>query len=51
MDTPTTRAKTVEMERLRVLENQCKKREELIAAYSEEAFISKVEWAQSQGHC
>ena len=48
VDTPTTRARAVEMERLRVLANQCKQREDLIAAYSEETFLRMVEWAQSQ---
>ena len=49
MDTPTTRARAVEMERLQVLANQCKQREDLIAAYSEETFLRMVQWAQSQG--
>ena len=49
VDTPTTRARAVEMERLRVSANQCKQREDLIAAYSEETFLRMVEWAQSQG--
>ena len=50
VDTPTTRARAAEMERLHVLANQCKQREDLAAAYSEETFLRMVEWAQSQGH-
>ena len=50
VDTPTTRARAVEMEKLCVLASQCKQREDLAAAYSEETFLRIVEWAPSQGH-
>ena len=49
VDTPTTRARAVEMERLRVLASHCKQREDLAPAYLEEIFLRMLEWAQSQG--
>ena len=50
VDTPTTRARAVEMERLHVLATQCQQREALAPAYWEETFLRLVEWAQSRGH-
>ena len=50
VDTPTTRARAVEMERLHVLATQCQEREILTPAYRDEIFLRLVEWAQSQGH-
>ena len=50
VDTPTTRARAVEMERLHVLATQCQQREALAPAYLEETFLRLVEWAQSGGH-
>ena len=49
VDTPTTRARAVEMERLRALASHCKQREDLAPAYLEETFLRMLEWAQSQG--
>ena len=51
VDTPTTRARAVEMERLHVLATQCQQREALAPAYWEETFLRLVEWAQSGGQC
>ena len=50
VDTPTTRARAVEMERLHELASQCQQREALAPAYWEETFLRLVEWAQSRGH-
>ena len=50
VNTPTTRASAVEIERLHILANECKQREDLATAYSEETFLRMVEWAQSQGN-
>ena len=50
VNTPTTRARAVEMERLHVLACQCRQREPLAPAYREETFLRMVEWAESQGH-
>ena len=51
VDTPTTRARAVEMQRLHLLAGHCQQREALAPAYREETFIRLVEWAQSQsGH-
>ena len=51
VDTPTTRARAVEMERLHVLATQRQQREALAPAYWEETFLRLVEWAQSGGQC
>ncbi|KAL9956688.1 hypothetical protein ACROYT_G038207 [Oculina patagonica] len=48
VNTPTTRARAAEMERLQVLAYECTQREALAAAYHEETFLRLVEWAQSQ---
>ena len=50
VDTPTTRAGAVEMERLYVLTTQCQQREALAPASWEERFLRLVEWAQSRGY-
>ena len=50
VDTPTTRARAVEIERLRVLATQCWQRRVLAPAYREETFLRLIEWAQSQSH-
>ena len=50
VNTATTRARAVEMERLRVLANQCQQRETLAPEYCQETFLRMVEWAQSRGH-
>ena len=51
VDTPTTRAKAVEIERLHVfIATQSRQRGLLAPAYREETFLSLVEWAQSQDH-
>ena len=50
VDTPTTRARAVEIERLHVLATQCRQRRVLAPAYREETFLRLVEWAQSQSH-
>ena len=50
VNTPTTRARTVQMERLRVLATRCQEREMLTPAYRDEIFLRLVEWAQSQSH-
>ena len=50
VNTPTTRARAVEMERLHVLANQCQEREILTPAYRDTIFLRLVEWAQSQRH-
>ena len=47
VNTPTTRARAVEMERLRELASRCQERENLAPAYWEETFLRLVEWAQS----
>ena len=49
-NSPTTRARAVEMERLHLLASQCRQREPLAPAYREETFLTMVEWAESQGH-
>ncbi|XP_078350740.1 uncharacterized protein LOC144635515 [Oculina patagonica] len=49
VNTPTTRARAVEMERLHVLATQCRQREDLAPAYLENTFSQLVEWAQSPG--
>ncbi|XP_073231632.1 uncharacterized protein [Porites lutea] len=48
VDTPTTRARAVEIERLHALATQCRQRRVLAPAYREETFLGLVEWAQSQ---
>ena len=50
VDTPTTRARAVEIERLHVLATQCRQRRVLAPAYREETFLRLIEWAQSQSH-
>ena len=50
VNTPTTRARAVEMERLHVLATQCQQRADLAPLYREETFLRLVEWAQSQSH-
>ena len=50
VDTPTTRARAVEIERLHVLATQCRQRRVLAPAYREETFLRLKEWAQSQDH-
>ena len=50
VNTPTTRARTVEMERLHVLATQSQEREILTPAYRDGIFLRLVEWAQSQSH-
>ena len=50
VDTPTTRARAVEMERLHVLSGQCQQQEILTPAYREQTFLRLLEWAQSQHH-
>ena len=50
VDTPTTRARAVEIERLHVLATQSRQRRVLAPAYREETFLRLVEWAQSQDH-
>ena len=50
VDTPTTRARAVEIERLHVLATQSRQRRVLAPAYREETFLRLIEWAQSQSH-
>ena len=50
VDTPTTRARAVEIERLHVLATQCRQRRVLGPAYREETFLRLKEWAQSRSH-
>ena len=50
VDTPTTRAREVEIERVHVLATQCRQRRALSSAYREETFLRLIEWAQSQSH-
>ena len=50
VNTPTTRARAVEMERLHVLATQCQQRADLAPLYRDETFLRLVEWAQSQSH-
>ena len=51
VDTPTTRARAVEIERLHVfIATQCRQRKLLAPAYREATFLRLVEWAQSQDH-
>ena len=50
VDTPTTQARAVEMERLHVLAGQCQLQEILTPAYQEQTFLRLLEWAQSQSH-
>ena len=50
VDTPTTRAREMEIERLHVLATQCQQRRILAPAYREEAFLRLVDWAQSQSY-
>jgi len=50
VNTPTTRARAVEMERLHILATQCQQREILTPAYWDGIFLRLVEWAQSQSH-
>ena len=47
VNTPTARARAVEMERLHTLACECPQREALAAAYRAETFFRLVEWAQS----
>jgi len=50
VNTPTTRARAVEMERLHVLATQCQEREMSTPAYRDGIYLRLVEWAQSQSH-
>ena len=50
VDTPTTRAREMDIERLRVSATQCRQRRILAPANREETFLRLVEWAQSQSH-
>ena len=50
VDTPTTRAREMEIERLHVLATQCRQRRILAPAYREETFLRLVDWAQSQSY-
>ena len=50
VETATTRARAVEIERLHVLVTQCRQRRVLALAYREQTFLRLVEWAQSQDH-
>ena len=50
VNTPTTCARAVELERLHVLATQCQQRADLAPLYQEETFLRLVEWAQSQSH-
>ena len=50
VDTPTARARSVEIERLHVLAVQCQQQEILTPAYQEQTFLRLLEWAQSQSH-
>ena len=50
VNTPTTQARAVEMERLHTLATQCQEREILTPAYRDGIFQRLVEWAQSQSH-
>lgn len=49
-NSPTPRARVVEMERLHLLASQCRQRKTLAPANREETFLTMVEWAESQGH-
>ena len=48
VDTPTTRARAVEMQRLHLLASSCQQEEALAPVYREHTFIRLVEWAESQ---
>ena len=50
VNTPTTLARTVEMERLHVLATQSQEREITTPAYRDGIFLRLVEWVQSQSH-
>ena len=50
VNTPTTRARQTEIQRLHLLANQCQEMEAFSSAYQEETFIRLVEWAESQSH-
>ena len=50
VNTPTTRARAVEMERLHVLAIECQQRDALAPAYQEQTFLRLMEWAQSRIH-
>ena len=50
VNTPTTQARAVEMERLHALATQCQEREILTPAYPDGIFPRLVEWAQSQSY-
>ena len=50
VNTPTTRARAVEMERLHVLATECQQRDTLAPAYKEQTFLRLMEWAQSRIH-
>ena len=50
VNTPTTRARAVEMERLHVLATECQQRDALAPAYKEQTFLRLMEWAQSRIH-
>ena len=50
VDTPTTGARSLEMERLYVLAGQCQQQEILTPVYQEQTFLRLLEWAQSQIH-
>ena len=50
VDTPTTRARAVEMERRHVLATECHQRDAFATAYQEQAFLRLMEWDQSRIH-
>ena len=50
VNTPTTRARAVEMERLHVLASESQQTEALAPAFREETFLRLVQWAQSLRH-
>ena len=48
VNTPTTRARAVEMERLHVLATECQQRDALAPAYQEQTFLRLMARAQSR---
>ena len=50
VDTPTTQARSVKMERLHVLAGQCQQQEILTPGYQYQTSLRLLEWAQSQSH-
>ena len=50
VNTPTTQARAVEMERLHASATLCQEREILTPAYPDGIFPRLVEWAQSQSY-